>query len=402
METALRLMNRVPWQVSATIGWAGLIIIPTALEINGRESASNAASHERVTPLHLGQERLDSLKSQGYIVVDDAIDERTLSKARAECDVLRSEGVFKKTDQHDARVRSDSITWIEETESLHGASQSWIGSVLDRTWFEDTETGGAHAFRDSALDPELPGLLAVLRRLRAQALQIEQSGFSGFEESASSPRPYVDLGVQRAGQLASYGAPSQARSAHTRASGCDMSTSTLSGNDGSGHKELDGEADEVVDATRGARYTPHRDGISFGGGSPFKSMLIPSVCMRELTCILYLTAPVAEWGGGQEAPRTVANAEECRGGSLILFLGADMADVSGSTATSIVEVLPVGGRLVIFDSRSVLHEVKPHQWRDVDRLAMTVWIGGAHSVAGFFRHCQDWWLGGGRSLFKHS
>ena len=79
-----------------------------------------------------------------------------------------------------------------------------------------------------------------------------------------------------------------------------MSTSTLSGNDGSGHKELDGEADQSWTPREGL-YTPHRDGISFGGGSPFKSMLIPSVCMRELTFILYLTAPVAEWGGGQEA-----------------------------------------------------------------------------------------------------
>ena len=169
------------------------------LEINGRESASNAASSRASYSTPTWSREARQFEEPGlHCCGRRPADERTLSKARAECDVLRSEGVFKKTDQHDARVRSDSITWIEETESLHGASQSWIGSVLDPTWFEDTETGGAHAFRDSALDPELPGLLAVLRRLRAQALQIEQSGFSGFEESASSPRPYVDLGVQRA------------------------------------------------------------------------------------------------------------------------------------------------------------------------------------------------------------
>jgi len=50
-------------------------------------------------------------------------------------------------------------------------------------------------------------------------------------------------------------------------------------------------------------------------------------------------------------------------------------------------------RLIIFDSRRVLHEVKPHTRRDVDRLAMTVWIGGAHNAAGFARHCRAWWLG---------
>ena len=52
-----------------------------------------------------------------------------------------------------------------------------------------------------------------------------------------------------------------------------------------------------------------------------------------------------------------------------------------------------GGRLVIFDSRRVLHEVPPHTRRDVDRLAVTVWLGGAHSGAGLVRHCLAWWLG---------
>ena len=58
-----------------------------------------------------------------------------------------------------------------------------------------------------------------------------------------------------------------------------------------------------------------------------------------------------------------------------------------------VDVEPLGGRLVIFDSRRVLHEVRPHTRLDVDRLAMTVWIGGAHSASGLLRHCLGWWLG---------
>ena len=65
----------------------------------------------------------------------------------------------------------------------------------------------------------------------------------------------------------------------------------------------------------------------------------------------------------------------------------------GTTARAVLEVMPVGGRLVLFDSRSVLHEVRPHTRGDVDRVAMTMWIGGAHSARGLLRHCRAWWLG---------
>ena len=39
--------------------------------------------------------------------------------------------------------------------------------------------------------------------------------------------------------------------------------------------------------------------------------------------------------------------------------------------------LRCGGRLVLFDSRTVLHEVRPHGRRD-DRFALTLWLGGEH------------------------
>ena len=77
----------------------------------------------------------------------------------------------------------------------------------------------------------------------------------------------------------------------------------------------------------------------------------------------------------------------------MLYVGADAADTVGHTATHVVEVLPVGGRLVLFDSRTVLHEVRPHTNADVDRLAVTVWIGGPHTFGGMLRHCRAWWTG---------
>ena len=261
-----------------------------------------------------------------------------------------SDPTLSRTDQHDASVRSDAVTWIEETES-----------------------GGGHVFRDSATDPVHPGLLAVLRRLRAQAYELDASGFCGFSDAhhgPSSRRPEgVDLGVQRAGQLACYRAPSGARGNSSGASSTGSDDNDGDGNGSSGSTpSLQGarkahdvaDVDEVVEATRGARYTAHRDGIGFGSGSPFRAMLMPSVCMRECTCILYLTEPT-DWGEGGESPRVLSSAAEARGGSLVLYVGADEADTSGATATSVVEILPIGGRLVLFDSRSILHEVMPHE-----------------------------------------
>ena len=388
----VRLLSRVPWQCSAALGWGVLIVTPTAAEVAERESAATAAAHERHPPLVLGAKRLAVLKKQGWLVVDGAVPPDVLHRARSECTQLREAGAFAPTDQHDASVRSDAVTWIEETES-----------------------GGGHVFRDSATDPVHPGLLAVLRRLRAQAYELDASGFCGFSDAhhgPSSRRPEgVDLGVQRAGQLACYRAPSRVCGSSSSGSsgGAGSSVSSSSGGATGGDSHDNGslgitrsvqaareahdaaEVDEVVDATRGARYTAHRDGISFGSGSPFRAMLMPSVCMRECTCILYLTEP-NDWGEGGESPRVCTSAAECRGGSLVLYLDADDSDTSGATATSVVEILPIGGRLVIFDSRSVLHEVMPHEHQGVERLAMTVWIGGAHTARGFARHCQAWWL----------
>ena len=90
-----------------------------------------------------------------------------------------------------------------------------------------------------------------------------------------------------------------------------------------------------------------------------------------------------------------------RRGSLVLHLGADDNDTTGETATRLVhvriqpipttldchrdlhrheisesrwlwfQVEPIAGRMIIFDARTVLHEVLPHD-RPADRLALTV------------------------------
>lgn len=55
-------------------------------------------------------------------------------------------------------------------------------------------------------------------------------------------------------------------------------------------------------------------------------------------------------------------------------MGASWEDEEGVSAKEVVDVQPRGGRLVVFGSRDLLHEVRPshhgHRW------ALSIWILG--------------------------
>ena len=77
---------------------------------------------------------------------------------------------------------------------------------------------------------------------------------------------------------------------------------------------------------------------------------------RVLTSILYVTDPAFD--------------ADIHGGCLRLFLGCADGDASGETATSIRDVAPVPGRLVVFKARRVPHAVLETSRR---RLALSCW-----------------------------
>jgi Rps23 Pro-64 3,4-dihydroxylase Tpa1-like proline 4-hydroxylase len=83
---------------------------------------------------------------------------------------------------------------------------------------------------------------------------------------------------------------------------------------------------------------------------------------RKITAILYLNVP--DW-----------SAED--GGELRCYIDATLADKKNdATAVSsknVVSVYPVGGVMVLFDSRMLLHDVAPCR---SDRYALTLWIIG--------------------------
>ncbi|KAJ1446311.1 2OG-Fe(II) oxygenase superfamily-domain-containing protein [Pelagophyceae sp. CCMP2097] len=134
----------------------------------------------------------------------------------------------------------------------------------------------------------------------------------------------------------------------------------------------------------GAAYAPHRDGVadaSFSGvarsaarallsggvGAALSTLATATspVAHRELTTILYLNP--SDWDLTRD------------GGALRLFGGAEAGDRCGETATGVLDVSPLGGRLVVFESRRVLHAVLPATRR---RLACTAWHLDAAATLG--------------------
>lgn len=269
--------------------------------------------------------------------MDDALPAEMLCAARADCSALVADGTFTNTDQHDASVRSDQVFWIEEPDG------SWMTFGADRR----------------------RGLLDVLRAVRTLAVTLERHSGGDANES--------QFGVPRKAQLARYTPVSNA----------------VPSDDAS--EEVASAA--VIRATGGARYTAHRDGLPLSAVTVPLLLTNPGVCMRETTVIVYLTAPATTWPGseGTSSRTIVAGSAPPRPGSLVLYLGAAPDDTVGSTATRVVEVLPLSGRAVLFDSRTVLHEVCPNTRTDLERLALTVWIGGAHDLSGLVSMMRAWW-----------
>lgn len=119
----------------------------------------------------------------------------------------------------------------------------------------------------------------------------------------------------------------------------------------------------------GSHYKPHRDTPDMNHYHPLRWLLQAGLIERETTIILYLND--VDWDSGTEDD-----------GCLRCFLGTTAGDDVGTTATEILNIAPKGGRLVIFDSKKILHEVRPCSKR---RAAITCWVGGAHGMYTFMR-----------------
>ncbi|KAL3907796.1 MAG: hypothetical protein SGPRY_010046 [Prymnesium sp.] len=195
----LRALERVPWQASGAAALCSLVGIGVAAEASVRDPPCVAAVESRGGLF--SDALVKELRHSGYVVIEHAIDDETLAKARSECSTLRANGAFEQTEQHSSRIRSDLILW------------------MDRQGAEDAGVGMSAA-------------LVFLRSI-ASRLATESPALPGWFSHGNA-----QLGVTRAAQLACY--PSLAQTE-------------------------EGEGEAVGAGAGGSRYKTHRDGIwSFG------------------------------------------------------------------------------------------------------------------------------------------
>ncbi|CAN0011510.1 unnamed protein product, partial [Heterosigma akashiwo] len=124
---------------------------------------------------------------------------------------------------------------------------------------------------------------------------------------------------------------------------------------------------QLAQYQKGGGYLAHRDSCneSFFDLGLLNWLSLAQYRRRRYTAILYLNDTSAvdqRWNKKRD------------GGCLRVYVDADPADDDGASSKEIIDIEPVGGRLILFDSRSVLHQVMPSHR---ERLAITVWIEDA-------------------------
>lgn len=65
-----------------------------------------------------------------------------------------------------------------------------------------------------------------------------------------------------------------------------------------------------------------------------------------------------------------------RGGALRCYVGAHPNDEDGESCNNPIDIAPLGGRLVVFRSRDLLHAVRSTKLKQTRRYALSIWILG--------------------------
>lgn len=257
-----------------------------------RESPINASKYYEKEglnkPFIVNRIDVDFLNQNGYVVIENVLDEIQLKCIRDDLAIMIKNNIFLQTEQHDEFIRTDSICWINQ--------------ILPR-------------FQKKVLGEHISSMIKLVRSIPQVLLM------SGYEADEKI------FGVPISNQLSRY-------------------------NIKDGH------------------YVAHRDTPDNEKRHFLQSYLQPGLQERKLTIILYLND--SKWDGGKSGTD----------GCLRIFLNTDVQDVSGESASAVVDIVPTGGKLVIFDSTKILHEVLPC---NQERFAFTCWVGGNHGKYEYLR-----------------
>lgn len=315
-------------------------------DVGGEEPPDLAASVDRIV-----QGELEGLMKEMQLSEDDTV---TLEALRAELTVqVRSIELQRLTNERAVKAQAATAVDAEMHRSgqtskvLAANSTALVGALRDR------EAGVC------VLDQVLPR--EVLLTARRDLLELVEKGAlaTTFQAAADTRRDRIrwltetDLGPGTVdGSVASTG---------VKASGLREVITFL--------KSLAASIMELEPSRRllvpkycmaacydgdGAFYVPHRDNLPRDHPEGANE--------REVTAILYLVDDEPSWEGGRD------------GGCLRCFVGAEREDEDGHSAQEVRDVEPQLGRLVLFNSRQLLHEVRPTNRR---RMAVSIWILGS-------------------------
>ena len=297
----------------------------------GQQSGSGSVWREEVG---LRSSDVARLKQDGILVLDGALVREELQQIGEEI----------RTSHLQTRLRTN----VNEGAARKEANDpSFVAVRSDRTFFL---TGQLRA------SGQLPsGLRHAERLLRSLGACLEDDGFDSFADDVT--------GTAVATTAATTAATGTA-TATTTVTATATATTTAVGR--GTHPEGRRAGLLVPDGTQlalyggdGAFYRPHRDGYAPKWADGFLGWLrLRSVTLREVTAILYLN----DNGPGSAQPW-----QPDHGGALRVYLEHG----NESSEPYYVEIPPVGGRLVLFDSQRFLHEVRP-SFRP--RAAITVWF----------------------------
>lgn len=304
--------------------------------VNGEKAATATCSQTRkiqpaayyanshVTSKLAAANAATQLQQHGYAVIDNFL-------SRGEVEQLRSQIFYDGEENSSAKIkftgsrqplaiRSDRVSWLHEDD------------CPEKTCVEDGCEAVPHdaslSLRSAIL--QLKAVGAALMEAQQAAARRDQNGIG------SGSSRLVPLEVPTRCMLAWYppATPTNVESSDNAA---------------------------FVMASQPSGYRPHRDNVSKsfmdddGGWTADREQ-----ADREITAILYLTPPMrGSW-------------TSTMGGALRLFVGAAVSDHTGETCAKAVDLMPEPGRLVLFHSRTMLHEVQAV--RVHGRLALSCWL----------------------------
>jgi hypothetical protein len=339
-----------------------------------------------------------SLETHGFVVIDHVLSHSELRAAIDDAiNLLPKKELTLVQETDDDLYRSDSVRFFGHNDRNEAAAaESYEGKGLLHA--QRLLRGVGSELQNKASGGESESVFVGFKNVKVRRNTQEKTHIKEFHPPKDSAVDLHLLSVPDLVQLAHYQGH---RDRGVDGGSCDMRRRLLAGAES-------GAESTGVGEIRGSLYKPHRDGIGGGaeglgqsGTSPaYVSTSYPSSSSssssydnpsathpfgqgllnylrltvfrkRFLTAILYLNDTEVAQANSESFRATDESWQDCDGGMLRLYLGADGDDTCGTSAKTIMDIAPRGGRLVLMDSKEVLHEVTP---TDRDRLALTVWF----------------------------